>query len=191
MRYRTIVADPPWPIRWSGGRTTAGRSSGSTRTYEKRALPYEPMSIEAICDMPVEDLGADDAHLFLWAVDRFVVEGDAARVCRHWDFEPLGWTLVWRKANPGLGRYVRPAHELVVVARRGNARLNEISVPSVFDWPQVYRNGSKVHSAKPEQMQDTVERMSPGPYLELFARRPRYGWHVWGDEVDSDVELNA
>ncbi len=191
MSYRTIVADPPWPMEWSGGRTTAGRTSGSTRVYEKRAMPYRTMAIDEIAALPVRDLAAADAYLFLWAIDRFVVDGSAAAVCRAWGFEPTNGLLVWRKRSAGLGRFIRPAHELIVVARRGAARLTEISTTSVHSWRQPYRNGAKVHSAKPEQMQDLVERLSPGPYLELFARRPRFGWHVWGDEVDSDVELLA
>jgi len=152
-------------------------------------MPYSVLSIDDIAALPVADVAHDQAHLFLWAIDRFVIDGSAAAVCRAWGFEPLPGLMVWAKRNAGLGRFIRPAHELIVVARRGEARLNEIACLGLHSWPQVYRNGAKVHSAKPEQMQDLVERLSPPPYLELFARRPRFGWHVWGDEVDSDIEM--
>jgi N6-adenosine-specific RNA methylase IME4 len=182
MTYGTIVADPPWPIRWTGGNRKAGWSSGSERVHAKRALPYETMSIEAIAALPVVNLAADDAHLFMWTLDRFLLDGSAAQVVRAWGFEPLPQMLVWRKANAGLGRHVRPAHEMIVMARRGEARFADVALPSVFDWRQPYENGAKAHSAKPDGALDTIEALSGGPYVELFARRARLGWDYYGDE---------
>jgi N6-adenosine-specific RNA methylase IME4 len=127
MRYRTIVADPPWPIKWTGGNRKAGWSSGSRRVHAKRALPYEVMSIEGIAGLPIEGMADDDAHLFMWTLDRFLLDGSAARVVRAWGFEPLPQMMVWRKANAGLGRHIRPAHEMIVIGRRGDARLNELA----------------------------------------------------------------
>ena len=190
QRYATIVADPPWPIEWTGGRRRAGASTGSTRVYPKRDLPYSTMTVEEIAGLHVAEVAAPDAHLFLWTLDRFVLSGAAAQVARAWGFEPLPQMLVWRKANAGLGRFIRSAHELIVVGRRGDARLNEVSTVSVHDWPQVYgSNGAKIHSAKPEAAMDLVESLSDGPYLELFARRNRFGWDTWGDEALELAEL--
>jgi N6-adenosine-specific RNA methylase IME4 len=47
------------------------------------------------------------------------------------------------------------------------------------------------HSQKPEAAQDLIERVSPGPYLELFARRQRPNWDVWGTEVASSIVLRG
>jgi N6-adenosine-specific RNA methylase IME4 len=189
MRYRTLVADPPWPIQWSGGTTTAGASTGSTRSYRKRPLPYTTMPVDEIAALPVGPLAADDAHLFLWTLDRYVLDGSAAMVARAWGFTVLPQMIVWRKANAGLGRYIRPTHELVVIARRGAARMNELSTVSVHDWAQPRLNGAKVHSAKPDGFLDLVEQLVPGPYVELFARRARFGWDYFGDESLGTAEL--
>lgn len=191
MRYRTIVADPPWPITWSSGRTTAGAATGSTRSYTKRPLPYATSSIEQIAAIPVEGVADDDAHLFMWTLDRFLIDGSAALICRAWGFEPLPQLIVWRKTNAGLGRYIRPAHETILVGRRGAARLREVSTVSVHDWRQTYINWSKVHSAKPEGSLDLIESLSEGPYLELFARRNRLGWDTWGDQSLEHVAIEG
>lgn len=186
QRYATVVADPPWPIKWTSGRTTAGRSSGSTRTYMKRALPYSTLDVDAICALPIASMVGPDAHLFLWTLDRYALDGSAIRVMRAWGFEP--WPrekprmIVWHKANAGLGRDIRAAHELILIGRRGDARLKPASVCSVQRWKQPYVDGSKEHSAKPDAMIDMVESLSYGPYVELFARRARFGWDYYGDE---------
>jgi len=193
MKYRTIVADPPWPINWTGGSRRAGASSGSTKVHEKKPLPYKTMDLEQLRELGefVRWQAADDAHLFMWTPDRFLLNGWAASIMRAWGFEPLPQMLVWRKANAGLGRHIRPAHELLLLGRRGKARFAEVALPSVFDWKQVYENGAKAHSAKPDASFDVVEQLSSGPYLEMFARRERMGWDSWGDESLGTVELSA
>jgi N6-adenosine-specific RNA methylase IME4 len=191
VRYRTIVADPPWPVKWTGGKTVAGKSSGSTRTYEKRPLPYKTMTLGEIAALPVESVAADDAHLFLWITDEFLLGGTHTMVTEAWGFYWIPPVIVWHKPNAGLGRILRPAHEFLVIARRGDARLNEISERTVHEWRQVYENGAKVHSAKPDGALDLIERLSPGPYLEMFARRQRLGWDTWGDEAFNHTEMTA
>jgi N6-adenosine-specific RNA methylase IME4 len=191
VNYGAILADPPWPVKVSGGRTTAGASSGSKRTYERRPMPYRTMPVEDIAALPVERLAATDAHLFMWTLDRFVLDGSAQRVMRAWGFEPWPRMIVWHKASASLGRTIRAAHELILLGTRGAARWHEPSLRSVVDWPQVYENGAKVHSAKPEHALDFVEQMAAGPYLELFARRERHrlGWDTWGDEAFNHITL--
>ena len=147
------------------------------------------MKLDDIAALPVASIAEDAAHLFLWTLDRFLLDGSAVQVCRAWGFEPLPQLMVWRKNNPGLGMFVRSAHELILIGRRGEARLNPIAVASVGDWPQVYVDGAKKHSAKPDAALDTIERLSSGPYVELFARRNRFGWDAWGDEAFENVTL--
>lgn len=191
-RFATVVADPPWPgLWWSGGDRKAGISSGSTRVYEQAEAAYKLMSIEDICALPVADLVDVDAHLFLWTPDLHLIEGNAARVARAWGFEPTRVLLWWAKRNYGLGKFPRPAHEAVLVCKRGSLPFAASDVASVQEWKQVYENGAKVHSAKPDGMLDLVESVSPGPYLEMFSRRARLGWHTWGDEALHGTELVA
>ncbi len=162
-RFATIVADPPWPFEWNGGGTyrTNGRGERHLNRKHKDGLPYSTMSIEDIAALPVETLAADDAHLFLWIPDCHLIAGHGETVARGWGFEPLR-LLIWRKSGYGLGRFPRPQHE---------------------------EGGARVHSRKPDGALDLIERASPGPYLELFARRARFGWDYWGNESLGTVEM--
>ena len=192
MKYRTIVADPPWPIRWSGGAAwrTNGRGERHLNKRFKKALDYRTMPVDDICALPVTELAEADAHLYLWITDRFALEGCGAAVARAWGFEPIRF-LVWAKSGIGMGVFPRAAHELVLVCRRGTLPFQVRDVGSVQRWGLVYENGGRKHSAKPEGFIDLVERASPGPYLELFARRQRMGWDTWGDECFQSVALSA
>lgn len=177
--YGTIVGDPPWPIRWAGGQ--GGR--------RRRAVPlaYSTMSIEDIAALEVERLAAADAHLFLWITPGLNREGVGVAVARAWGFTVVG-EIVWEKPNLGMGAMPRNCHEIVLVARRGQpAWRGPRDIRSVQRWPQIYArgNGGKVHSAKPAAFFDLVQRVSPGPYVELFARQPQLGWDHWGHGFES------
>lgn len=182
-KYRTIVADPPWEIErtmHSGGRRSRATS-----------VPYEFMSLEEIEALPVGDVADDSCALFLWSTRRLFRDGVAARVARAWGFEPCG-EVIWGLRNPGMGT---PAlandHEPILVARRGSVAWSAERPMGVFFWRQPYASngGGKVHSAKPDAFLDHVERWSPGPYLELFARRARFGWDYWGDQSLGTAEM--
>jgi len=142
------------------------------------------MTVEEIASLPVGDLAEPGAHLFLWTTTRYL--HDAYHVVDRWGFVPSA-VLVWCKpANQGLfgGAFLSNV-EFIVFARRGSLATVEKQGSRWFTWPR------GKHSQKPEAFQDIVEQVSPGPYLELFARRKRLGWHVWGNEVESDIELVA
>jgi N6-adenosine-specific RNA methylase IME4 len=194
-RYRTIVADPPWPFKWS---TPATRVNGRGERHRNhtRALAYVTMTVDDIADVVAESriAIANDAHLFLWTTDAMLVSGEATRVCKAWGFAPQR-TLVWSKAGYGLGHGFRPSHELILVGRRGVLPFSDVSLPTVFEWKQPYvKTGNSVarlHSAKPDGFLDIVEQVSPGPYLEMFARRARFGWDYYGDESLANVEISA
>lgn len=186
MHYRTIVADPPWPIPTANRRAGVGGRRGNATI-----LPYPVMTLEAIAALPVADLAAADAHLYLWVTPGFNRLGAGVRIAEAWGFRVVG-ELIWEKPSFGLGVFPRPTHEPLLVCRRGSLPFNLNNVRSVQRW-SVTRgaNGSKVHSRKPEAAQDLIERASPGPYLELFARRPRLGWSIWGNEVESAISMEV
>lgn len=171
--YSTIVADPPWPFDWNGGK--GGRRRRAT------TLGYSTMPLEDIAALPVGDLAADDAHLYLWVTREFFREGGGVKVARAWGFDPVG-EIIWRKRNFGTGHFPRPGHEPLLICRRGSLPFaGPYNVHSVQDWPQVYAtNGGKSHTAKPDAGMDLIERTSPAPRVELFARAPRLGWDSWG-----------
>lgn len=171
-RYVTIVADPPW--RFSDALPGKGRGAG--RHYST----LRPLEIAAAYDVP--QLAADDARLFLWRVS--ALQEDALRVMRIWGFTPKA-EIVWLKKTRtgkhwfGMGRQVRNAHEVCLIGTRGQPERLSASVRSIFEAPYTGR-----HSGKPEVFFDLVEALSPGPYLELFARERRRGWRALGLEVD-------
>ena len=193
-RYPTIVADPPWPLEWTGPRMRKGGSWGEKRYRPtKHVLGYSTMSVDAIAALPISEIADEDAHLYLWTFDKFVLNGAATQVAYGWGFTPQRF-LVWKKPGFGMGHFPRPQHELVLIAKRGKLSFGgPRNIGSVQEWPFVYeRRGGSVarkHSAKPPAFLDLVESVSPGPYLELFARSNRLGWDTWGNEALEHVEI--
>lgn len=192
MTFRTIVADPPWPMEWRGG--AGRRKNGRGVVYRNaitthRVLPYPTMSVDDIAALNVRGVTAPDAVLFLWAPDKLVIDGSATRVCEAWGFKPQRF-VVWAKRGFGLGTFPRPQHELVLLAKRGSTKPRRLNVGSVQEWKLVYEKRGKTsarkHSAKPPDFLAMVETVYPGPYLELFARHHRLDWSVYGNEVNRD-----
>jgi N6-adenosine-specific RNA methylase IME4 len=188
--FQTIAVDPPWPFEWAGGGAYRrnGRGEQHLNHRFKKGLAYPTMSVEEIAAFPVGDLAPPDAHLYLWIPDCHLIEGHGAQLARAWGFEP-GRLIIWKKRGYGLGKFPRPQHESLLVCRRGSLAFRVTNVGSVHEWKQPYENGTRKHSAKPEGAYDLIERASPGPYLELFARRARLGWSYWGNEALQTVEM--
>lgn len=178
-RYRTIVADPPWPY-----------PEGFNGWGKRRPLPYEAMSVEDICAIDVPSLFDGEGYLFLWATGKYME--DAYKVVRAWRCAPKQ-LLTWCKEpmGKGLGGMFASTTEFIIVAQRvgpagkshGRATTG-VRIPTTwFQWKRPYNSeGKPMHSAKPDGFLDMVEQVAPGPYLEMFARRARFGWDYWGDE---------
>jgi len=168
--YGVLCADPPWMF--------GDKLPGPKRGAQKH---YDVMSVEDICRFELPPL-ADDAYLFLWRVSAMVEE--AYQVCRAWGFEPKS-EIVWRKLSStgkkehfGMGWHVRAAHETCILAVRGKPKPLVRNIRSTFEAA-----ASRQHSAKPEIFYtDIVEKLSDGPYVELFARGQRPGWTCLGKE---------
>ncbi len=196
-RYRTIVADPPWDIDWKPGSAKikggAWWADGKREQKQGRDMAYATMSMDQIAALDVDSFAEDDCILFLWATRKVFREGDAARIARAWGFEPFA-EIIWGLRSPGLGHpATRNDHEPCLLARRGAAVLTAEVPLGVYFWRQVYGHSGrapyKIHSAKSEGFFDFVEQVSPGPFLEMFARRQRLGWDTWGDEAFGHVAL--
>ena len=166
MKYRTIVADPPWRVH---------RPKGWGKGATSQDLPYSHMSLREIKALPVSSWADETCHLYLWTINRYVE--DAYEVARAWGFNP-STLLTWCKAPIGVGpgEWFSITTEYVLFARRGSEKPIERYPSTWFNW----KRGR--HSQKPEAFLDLVEQVSPGPYLEMFARRARFGWDYWGDE---------
>lgn len=176
--FRTIVSDPPWNYR---DRVGPGLGSGPDRVRGRRgAAGYYPlMTVEQICALGAGGTvsgfqASQNAHLYLWTTNAFMEEAHA--VARSWGFLPRT-VLTWIKPQMGMGHYLRNTTEHVVFAVRGTLPMNVKNQRSHFTAPRGR------HSEKPDEFFEIVERCSPGPYLELFARKQRKDWTTWGDEV--------
>jgi N6-adenosine-specific RNA methylase IME4 len=186
VKYRTIVADPAWPMgRPHGARTASvkGRWAGYT-DGNATDLPYSTMTLDEIKALPVEALAEDDAHLYIWTVNKFIEE--TYDVARAWGFKP-STLLTWCKAPMGVG--LGWAHGLttehVLFCRRGSLPYKARTDSTWWQW----KRGQ--HSAKPDAFLDMVEAVSPGPYCEMFARRDRLGWDTWGNESLGTAQMAA
>ena len=192
-QYATIVADPPWKVGAgpAGAPYTLdedGIQRWDTVSRPSRPLPYPSMTVEAIAALKVP--AAENAHLYLWTINRYVDE--AFDIARAWGFK-FSTLLTWAK-NPmggGLGGTYGISTEHILFCRRGSlASLRRIGTTH-FNWKRPYKNGYPNHSAKPPEFYAMVDQVSPGPFLEMFARERRLGWDAWGNEVKSDVEIAA
>lgn len=166
-KFSCIVADPPW-----GNPGQKGKYGAISH--------YDLMSIDRIRQMPINELAADNAHLYLWCYP--AVRRVAEDVMETWGFRFVD-EFVWGKDQMGLGQYFRHAHETLLLGVKGKLPVQFRGQRSFAMLPR------QAHSHKPEEVHQMVQRMSPGPYLELFARRPFPGWSVWGNEVASDIVI--
>lgn len=165
-KYSTILADPPWDINQKGKRGAI--------------MHYPLMTLEDIKNMPVADLAEEKAHLWLWVPNGLIPQG--LDVLNAWGFEYCD-PFIWIKPGLGLGNRLRNASEIVLFGVRGKAPAKSHSQQNWLFAPR------QDHSHKPEEMYPIIERVSPGPYLELFARRPQPNWDAWGNEIASDIVI--
>lgn len=191
--FRVVCADPPWPF----GDKLPGPGRGAARNYGLLSLD-QIRSGEFVGGGLVRELDviADDAYLFLWRVsagadiDELTMVEEAYTVARAWGFAPKT-ELIWRKQTKngkrhfGMGWHFRAEHEACIVAVRGKPKPLVRNLRSVLEAPAPSgSNGRAIHSAKPEEFySERVEKISRGPYLELFARRQRPGWTCVGDAL--------
>jgi len=174
QKFGTMLVDPPW--RFSN-------RTGKMAPEHKRLARYETMSIDEICAMPVGTNAADQSHLYLWVPNALLSWG--LRVMDAWGFTyktNIVWYKIRKDGGPdgrGVGFYFRNVTELVLFGVRGGLRTKTAGRRQTNILVQQKRE----HSRKPDDLYTIIERCSPGPYLELFARHQRPGWTQWGNEV--------
>jgi site-specific DNA-methyltransferase (adenine-specific) len=179
-KFGVIIADAPWRYRNKGCKGAA-------------ADQYPTMTVDELCRLRVQDVSAEDAVLLMWATWPLLIE--AVQVIKAWGFvyvTGMPWVKVqkcendlwneWHiKAQFGVGFWVRGASEPILICRRGNPKMPSKDFVGLLS-PNIR------HSRKPENIYEYAELL-PGPYLELFSRKVRPGWSVYGNEVKSDVVL--
>jgi N6-adenosine-specific RNA methylase IME4 len=176
-RFPTILADPPWQFQ---------NKTGKVAPEHRRLSRYATLTLEDIKRLPVAEVAADAAHLYLWVPNALLPEGLA--VIAAWGFQYKS-NLVWHKVRRdggsdgrGVGFYFRNVTELVLFGVRGrNARTLAPGRSQV----NYIASRKREHSRKPDELYPLIEACSRGPYLELFARGLRPGWTVWGSQADA------
>lgn len=214
VEYQTVVADPPWPYKnpgeFTSGETAVARGAGSEARYGS-------LSMEAL--KALQPPVAANAHAYIWTTNAFICQAHdlmeawgfrPITVCTwvktttepmkcpqcalvdeeyridvpgsYEDVTPPGGG--WVRSSARNGYYFKGATEHCVfgVRGKGHKKWREV-IPTAWFWPR------QAHSVKPEAFFDMVERVSPGPYLEMFARHNRLGWETFGDQALPHVEL--
>ena len=183
QRFGTSLADPPWRF---------ANRTGKIAPEHRRLSRYSTMTLEDIMAMPVTEIAAPTAHLYLWCPNALLPDGLA--VMNAWGFT-YKTNIVWHKIRKdggsdgrGVGFYFRNVTELILFGVRGkNARTLQPGRTQV----NLLATRKREHSRKPDEQYGLIEACSTGPYIELFARNMQPGWTAWGDEVDGYDRLNA
>lgn len=184
-KYKTIIIDPPWKYgKWGINSGNGSRGDFSGRKEIEYNLPYEHMTIDEIKSLPISQLADSSCELYLWTTQKYLPT--AFEVIKSWNFKYCQ-TLTWCKTPRGTGQggVYCPTTEFLILARKGKMpKVKRVDTT----WWNIKRPHNS-HSTKPEFFQDLIESVSESPRLEMFARRKRLGWDVWGNEVDSDIEI--
>ena len=174
-QYQIIYADPPW--HYAKRKTATSFGGGVTDKYPT-------MTVEEICNLPIQSIAAEDCHLFLWTTMPYLME--ANKVIESWGFKYITMGFTWVKINKdgtpfrGVGNWTKSNAELCLHARRGKV------IPRAHkDVGQAILEPRREHSRKPDRVRDDIVRMCGDlPRIELFARTTTDGWNVWGNEID-------
>ena len=177
--FQTVLADPPWRF---------ANRTGKVAPEHRRLGRYGTMGLDEIRALPVGDVTASNAHLYLWVPNALLPDGLA--VMEAWGFRYVS-NIIWAKRRKdggpdgrGVGFYFRNVTEPILFGVKGSMRTLAPARSTV----NMIETRKREHSRKPDEQYDPIEACSPGPYLELFARYAREGWSAWGNEADDAVE---
>lgn len=173
--YKTILADPPWQFQ---------NRTGKVAPEHKRLSRYSTLPLKEIKEIPVSLVAAEQSHLYLWVPNALLKEG--LDVMTAWGFE-YKTNIIWHKVRKdgepdgrGVGFYFRNTTEIILFGIRGRFRTLSPGRSQV----NIIKSRKREHSRKPDELYNLIEKCSPGPYLELFARGQREKWDQWGNEVE-------
>ena len=177
-KYKTIYADPPWLFK---------NHTGKIGPEHKRLHRYSTMPLEDIKSIPVNDVADDKCHLYLWIPNALLLDG--LEVMKSWGFTYTS-NLIWEKVSSNgqpdgrcMGFYFRNVTEMLLFGVKGK---NNRTLDPGRSQVNLIRSIKREHSRKPYEFVDLIQRCSPGPYLEMFARGNRDGWDMWGNQATDD-----
>jgi len=195
--YGAILADPPWHFQaWVDTGHSGSRLPNGGKNYgSSRGPTYQTMREAELAALPVSHLAADNSVLFMWIC--WPVLEQSLRLLNAWGFSYKTCGFSWMKADQyrlfalqedvrmGLGYWTRANSEVCLLATRGKPKRRSANVRQGIIEPL------REHSRKPDCTHQRIEELVPGPYLELFARAPRKGWDVWGNQTDKFAEAKT
>ena len=175
MRYNTVVIDPPWEISLTG--------KVKLRPNRRVELPYKTMTLEEIKDFPIDEFANNGAHIYMWITNKML---------RHsWDIF-TSWnvnyhlTLPWVKPNGIAPCFAYKFASEFLILGFYRKPMQKFSRGGKLNW---IKASSGKHSEKPEVFYRLIEEMSPGPRIDVFARKRHDGFDAYGDEIEPMVQL--
>lgn len=193
-KYSVILADPPWKIKagrkLKGYKIENGKQIFVPLSNNSQNTVYPNMTIDQIKALNVAAVCEKDAHLYMWVTNEHLPQ--AFEIIKHWGFK-YSTTIVLAKnrLGGGLGGTFRITTEFLLFAKKGKLKALKNIDSTWHNVKREYENGYPKHSKKPSYFHEIIESVSPAPKLEMFARSKREGWHVWGNELQNDVEINS
>lgn len=175
--YGSILADPPWRFQ---------NRTGKMAPEHKRLSRYPTLLLDEIKEIPVHLVANKNSHLYLWVPNALLKEG--LEVMEAWGFKYKS-NIIWHKVRKdggpdgrGVGFYFRNTTEIVLFGTRGNLRTLQPGRTQV----NIIRSQKQEHSRKPDELYNIIEKCSPGPFLEIFARGKRKNWDVFGNQANDN-----
>jgi N6-adenosine-specific RNA methylase IME4 len=184
MKYKTIYLDPPWKI-CTGGWSIRKKTGIKNKGWGTPQNHYPVMNTKDIIEelQFVKDISDEQCHMYMWVVNNKIE--DALTVVKE-----LGFTYItnvcWVKDKIGMGQYFRGQHELLFFCRKGSPMPYKYENEKKVTISSVVIEPKNEHSKKPHSFYTMIERVSYGPYIELFARNKRDGWHTWAPHIGID-----
>jgi len=170
-KYQIIYADPPW--EWK-----TYSSKGRIKTSDRH---YPLISLDELGKLKIPS--ADNCILFLWVQDGHL--HNAIHLGEAWGFTYKTIGFVWDKQNFGMGYWTRKGAEICLLFTKGRPKRISGGVR------QFISEKVREHSRKPDDIRNRIVRLIGDlPRIELFARQKTPGWDVWGNEVESDINLD-
>lgn len=182
-KYQIIYVDPPWKYN--------SRANHKTRFRGGACGHYPLMTMEQIKSLPIQNISDKNCVLFLWTTFPYLEE--QIKLFKHWGFKYKTLGFSWIKTNQknnkpffGVGYYAKSNCEVCLMGIKGQLKPVSNKISSVIISPR------REHSRKPDEVRcKIVELFGNLPRIELFAREKVEGWDVWGDEVESDIDLTT
>ncbi len=179
-KFSCVTMDPPWPMKKMP--LDKFPDQGKELDYptmpvfckEGKCLREDCGTIQCLIGRILDSSADDNCHLYVWVTHRFLPDG--IQLVKSWGFH-YQCLMTWVKPGGMTPFSWMYNTEHVIFAHRGNLEVQRKGMKLSFEA------SNRGHSVKPEVFYERVMEASPEPRLEIFAREPRSGFTVWGNQV--------